>query len=84
MRLSTLNLLRCTRKDLEKDGELRLEPTKIEVSFPLASRQVFLYMQMCESSDFDTDFLVHLLPTIDVSDNRLPFPTVRVAVVVMS
>ncbi|EGB06226.1 hypothetical protein JL720_2787 [Aureococcus anophagefferens] len=49
MRLLTLNTLKCTRKDVT-DGRLRLVATKVEVR---------------QNSEFDAEFLEHVLPTLE-------------------
>ena len=49
MRLLTLNTLKCTRKDVT-DGRLRLVATKVEVR---------------PNSEFDAEFLEHILPTLE-------------------
>ena len=50
MRLLTLNTLKCTRKDVT-EGHLRLVARKVEVR---------------QNSEFDAEFLGHVLPTLEV------------------
>ena len=49
MRLLTLNTLKCTRKDVD-EGRLTLKATKVEVR---------------QNSEFDADFLEHVLPSLE-------------------
>ncbi|KAH8072148.1 hypothetical protein JL720_11187 [Aureococcus anophagefferens] len=62
MRLLTLNTLKCTRKDVT-DGRLRLVATKVEVR---------------QNSEFDAEFLEHVLPTLEwpslVAIHDVPLP----------